>query len=189
VVIIKKFIAVIFALISAVVISTTSFAADEQVTVDPEAWSGFVNAQGYQYVKYDDARKWLADYLGTSVNYVKTNYSIAWLEGSQVLIIGDCQQDLDGVEWIYQMYYDKSLNFCVKRAGSNGFIEVLAGSDYASLAEVLGDMKKVSSGVFDLGMLAFAFILGNALCFLLLGGSLCFTALVLVKRSMKYSKR
>lgn len=106
-----------------------------------------------------------------------------------MLIIGDCQQDLDGVEWIYQMYYDKSLNFCVKRAGSNGFIEVLAGSDYASLAEVLGDMKKVSSGVFDLGKLAFAFILGNALCFLLLGGSLCFTALVLVKRSMKYSKR
>lgn len=187
-IIIKKFIAVIIALISAVMISATSFAADE-VTVDPEAWSGFINAQGYQYVKYDDARKWLADYLGTSVNYVKTHYSIAWIEGSQVLIIGDCQQDLDGVEWIYQMYYDKSLDFCVKRAGSNGYIDVLCGGDYVSLGEVLGDVQKVSSGMFNFGKLAFDFILGIPLCFLCLGGSFCFTGIVLARRSMKYSKR
>lgn len=169
-------------------ITSTVFADGEQVTVNPDQWSSLIDAKGYQYVKYDDARKWLADYLGTSVYYVENNYSIAYIKSSQVLIMGTCQPDLDGIEYIYQFYYGQDLKLNVKKTGSNGYIEVLAGSDYTSVAQVLVDVSKAGSGVFDLGTLAMKFILSNALCFLFIGSSFCFTGVALMRKAMKTSR-
>ena len=105
--------------------STAAFA-----DIDPEQWNSFIDAKGYQYVKYDDARQWLAGYLGTSMYYVKNNYSIAYIESSQVLIMGTCQPDLDGVEYIYQFYYGKDLKLNVKKAGSDGSVHIYISACY-----------------------------------------------------------
>lgn len=164
--------------------STAAFA-----DIDPEQWNSFIDAKGYQYVKYDDARQWLAGYLGTSMYYVKNNYSIAYIESSQVLIMGTCQPDLDGVEYIYLFYYGKDLKLNVKKAGSDGSIDVLAGGDYHSVSEVISDVSKAGSGILGIGTMALDFMLSNALCFLLLGSSFCFTSLALARRSLRVSKR
>ena len=186
----KKIFAVFLALMSFVVISVTACAeTTESAAIDVSAWDSALNSSGSQRVYYDDARNWLASYLGKSYDEIKAEYSIKYIHAKQVLIASDCKADKNGIEHIYQFYYNADKTLCVNYIGSDGFVSVLAGGNYSSVSEVITDVSQAGRGVFSIGTMALDFMLSNALCFLCLGSSFCFTAVALARRSLRISKR